>query len=118
MSHRRSNIEIIADILRIGQASKTQIMYRVGMRHDQLHKYLDYLMERSFLNCDSTRYPGAVYHVSQDGKLLLQSIEKIEGLLNSADGAASPENISESLAASRSGGIDYRSNMQENRGRR
>lgn len=109
MNRRRSNIEIIADILRIGQATKTQIMYRVGMSHTQLHKYLDYLVERSFLISDSHAYPGAVYRVSQDGKLLLRSIESVEGLLISDNAAASSESISESLSPSRrSRGKGYR----------
>jgi predicted transcriptional regulator len=110
MNRRRSNIEIIADILRIGQANKTPIMYRVGMSHAQLHRYLDYLVERGFVVSDSHAYPGATaYRVSQDGKLLLRSIESVEGLLISDDEAALSESISESLAVSRSSrGKGYR----------
>ncbi len=100
MNGRRSNIEIIADILRLGQGSKTQIMYRVGMSYAQLHKYLDYLVERGFLVWDSYRYPGGIYRVSQEGKLLLQSIEKIEGILTFDNNGVEPvENISGSLVA-------------------
>jgi predicted transcriptional regulator len=94
MNRRRSKIEIIAEILRVGQGNKTEIMYHVGMSHAQLCKYLDYLVERGFVVSDSHAYAGAVYRISQDGKLLLRSIESVEGLLISDDGAASSESIS------------------------
>jgi predicted transcriptional regulator len=94
MNHRRSKIEIIADILRVGEGKKAEIMCRVGMSHAQLQKYLDYLVERGFVVSDSDEYARGVYRVSQDGKLLLRSIDNVEGLLMSGDGAASSESIS------------------------
>ncbi|MBI2868818.1 MAG: hypothetical protein HYX96_03215 [Chloroflexi bacterium] len=78
---RRSRIEIIADILRMGEASKTQMMYRVGMSYAQLERYLDYLVGRGFLVRKLERYPSGIYQVSQEGDELLHSIEKIEELL-------------------------------------
>ena len=40
MNHRRSNIEIIADMLRMGEngAGKTEIMYSANMSYSQLQK--------------------------------------------------------------------------------
>ena len=42
VSRRRSNIEIIADMLRIGEngAGKTEIMYSANMSYHQIQKYL------------------------------------------------------------------------------
>lgn len=97
MNSRRSNIEVVADILRMKRASKTQIMYRAGMSYAQLNKYLDYLLDRGFLLWSADRYPGGIYHVSQDGELLLESIEKIEELLGFASGAGLIDSISESI---------------------
>jgi len=94
---RRSNIEIIADILRMGQASKTQIMYRVSMSYAQLQKYLDYLIDRGFLSRDPSEYRGGLYRVTQEGKSLLESIEKIEELLAMGNGAEPAENISQAM---------------------
>jgi predicted transcriptional regulator len=97
MNSRRSNIEVVADILRMGQASKTQIMYRGGMSYAQLNKYLDYLVERGFLLWSSDKYPGGVYNVSERGGELLESIEKIEEMLGFAGAAGLMDNISESI---------------------
>lgn len=101
---RRSNIEIIADILRMGQASKTHIMYCVGMSFAQLEKYLSYLIERGFLIQDSFKIPGTIYRVSEDGRQLLQLIEKIEELLAIDGKDEMVENISQSVTASRNNG--------------
>ncbi len=101
MDRRRSKIEVIADILRLRQASKTQVMYRVGMSYAQLQKYLDYLVERGFLIHGSSRYPGGIYRVSQEGEKLLQSIEKIEEILYSDNGMGPVEDIGESSVVAR-----------------
>ena len=47
VGRRRSNIEIIADMLRVGEsgAGKTEIMYSANMSYTQIQKYLDYLVE-------------------------------------------------------------------------
>ncbi|MCD6452896.1 MAG: hypothetical protein J7K77_01190 [Dehalococcoidales bacterium] len=85
MNSRRSHIEVIADILRLRQASKTKIMYSVGMSYSQLQEYLGYLTQRGFLVMVPLNSRGAscriAYKVSQSGEQLLQSIEKIEELL-------------------------------------
>jgi predicted transcriptional regulator len=46
---RRSNIEVIADMLRLGEAGKTEIMYSANMSYFQLQKYLAFLMQRGFI---------------------------------------------------------------------
>jgi molybdate transport repressor ModE-like protein len=102
MNSRRSNIEIIADILRMGRASKTQIMYRAAMSYSQLQKYLDYLLDRDFLNLVQGGYPGGTYHVTEKGRELLESIEKIEEVLSFGEGGSQPNyNISEAIGTSR-----------------
>ena len=102
MNGRRSNVEIIADILRMGQASKTQIMYRVGMSYAQLQKYLDYLMDRGFLSWNAHDYRGGTYVVTSEGKSLLESIERIEELLNFGNGYTPTENISQAIVTPKS----------------
>lgn len=101
MNSRRSNIEIIADILRMGRASKTQIMYRAAMSYSQLQKYLDYLLDRDFLNLVRGGYPGGTYHVTDKGRELLESIERIEEVLSFGDGNQPNDNISEAIGTSR-----------------
>ena len=45
IANRRSNIQIIADMLRLGEAGKTEIMYSANMSYFQLQKYLKFLLE-------------------------------------------------------------------------
>jgi predicted transcriptional regulator len=47
LDRRRSSIEIIADMLRLGEAGKTEMMYSVNMSYFQLQKYLNFLLERA-----------------------------------------------------------------------
>ena len=45
LTNRRSSIEVIADILRLGEAGKTEIMYSANMSFKQLQKYLEFLLD-------------------------------------------------------------------------
>lgn len=82
MRHRRTSIEIIAEILSLGRdgAGKTSIMYNVNMSHTQLMKYMDFLVRRGFLQGTSSQ--GATkYRTTAKGRELLKSINRMaEGL--------------------------------------
>lgn len=45
MNRRRWEIQIIGDILRLGTARKTEIMYSANMSYSQLARYLDFLLD-------------------------------------------------------------------------
>jgi predicted transcriptional regulator len=81
MNHRRSNIEVIADILRLGEAGKTEIMYSANMSYRQLQKYLDFMVESGFLDQIVVPNPGIKYKGTKKGRRLLESIEPILELL-------------------------------------
>ncbi len=81
MNNRRANIQIIADILRMEAAGKTEIMYSVNMSYNQLEKYLGFLQEGDFLR----RTIGnriALYRTTSKGKRLLQQIDRLVQLLD------------------------------------
>ena len=42
-NHRRSALEIISEILGLGEATKTQIMYGSNMSYSQIQRYLEFL---------------------------------------------------------------------------
>ncbi len=78
---RRSNIEVIADILRLGEAGKTEIMYSANMSYRQLQRYLSYLTQRGFIDMTKIGNPVTTYKVNDKGKQLLESIENLLGML-------------------------------------
>ena len=82
MNNRRSNVEVIADILRLGEAGKTEIMYSANMSYRQLQKYLEFLVDGGFLDKKIVPNPGVKYKVTDKGQRLLTSIEAVLGLLD------------------------------------
>lgn len=52
MNYRRSNVEIIDDMLRLGEngAGKTEIMHSANMSYSQLQKYLSFLISHGFID--------------------------------------------------------------------
>ena len=84
MSRRRSNIEIIAEMLRCGEngAGKTEIMYSVNMSYAQLQKYLKYLLSNDLVTKVEVGNPCVRYHVTEKGSELLESIESVLEILD------------------------------------
>ncbi|MDO8473817.1 MAG: winged helix-turn-helix domain-containing protein [Dehalococcoidia bacterium] len=73
---KRDDIQIIADMLRLGVASKTQILLSANLRHPQLEKYLDFLTQGGFLHQSyGSRY--SEYRITPRGKELLSNIDKV-----------------------------------------
>ncbi len=81
MNNRRSSVEIIAEILRLGEAGKTEIMYSVNMSYRQLQKYLSFLVQEGFLERHVVPNPGVKYKVTSKCQRLLNSINPILDML-------------------------------------
>jgi len=88
MNQRRSNIEIIADMLRTGEngAGKTEIMYSANMSYSQIQKYLGYLMAQGFVDKMKMGNPSVTYQVTDNGLKLLQLINRIREMLGLDEG--------------------------------
>jgi len=83
MNRRRSNIEIIADMLRVGEngAGKTEIMYSANMSYAQIQKYLAFLLSHGFINKVEVGNPIVTYQVTEKGIELLRNIDNITEVL-------------------------------------
>ena len=81
MDHRRSNIEVIADILRLGEAGKTEIMYSGNMSYFQLQKYLSFMLRLNLIEKMYVGNPIITYRVTRKGLRLLRNIDSILGVL-------------------------------------
>ena len=81
MERRRSSIEVIADMLRLGEASKTEIMYSANMSYFQLQKYLNFLLQLKLIDKVTVGNPTITYRVTRKGLRLLRSIDGILEML-------------------------------------
>ena len=83
VSRRRSNIEIIADMLRVGEngAGKTEIMYSANMSYSQIQKYLRYLVSHGFIGEVKLDNPIVTYRVTDSGLELLRTIDSLIEML-------------------------------------
>jgi predicted transcriptional regulator len=88
MNKRRSNIEIIADMLRVGEngAGKTEIMYSANMSYAQLQKYLGFMLSHGFINKVKVGNPSVTYQVTNKGGELLKNINYIIEVLEFNNG--------------------------------
>ena len=86
-NHRRSNIEIIADMLRVGEngAGKTEIMYSANMSYAQIQKYLAFLIGHGFIYKLEVGNPIVTYQVTDSGFSLLKSIDTVLEVLELKD---------------------------------
>ena len=84
MNKRRSNIEIIAEMLKVGEngAGKTEIMYSVNMSYAQLQKYLALLLNQGLIHKVEIGNPSVGYQVTKKGTDLLKSIDSVLEILD------------------------------------
>ena len=87
MEHRRSSIEVIADMLRLGEAGKTEIMYSANMSYFQLQKYLKFLLELRLIDNVMVGNPVVTYRVTRKGLRLLRDIDNILEVLEFKEGS-------------------------------
>ena len=87
VSRRRSNIEIIAEMLKVGEngAGKTRIMYNANMSYKQIQKYLGFLMGEGFIDKVEVGNTSVTYKVTDRGLKLLNSINNIMEMLGLDD---------------------------------
>jgi predicted transcriptional regulator len=87
VGRRRSNIEIIADMLRVGEngAGKTEIMYTANMSYSQIQKYLEYLISQGFVNKVNMDNTMVAYQVTDTGLKLLKAIDTLIAMLENKD---------------------------------
>ena len=81
LEQRRSNIQVIADILRLGEAGKTEIMYSANMSYFQLQKYLKFLLQLELIDKVMVGNPIVTYRITEKGIRLLKSIDSILDIL-------------------------------------
>ncbi len=79
MNRRRSNIQIIHDMLKIGEngAGKTKLMYSANMSYTQIQKYLSFLLDHGLIDKVELGNPSVTYHVTEKGASLLKSIDTV-----------------------------------------
>ncbi len=87
INNRRSNFEIIADMLRVGEdgAGKTEIMYSTNMSYSQIQKYLAFLIGQGFIAKVKIGNPKVTYQVTEAGLKLLKSIDSVTEMLGWLD---------------------------------
>jgi predicted transcriptional regulator len=80
VNRRRSDIEIIAEMLKVGEngAGKTEIMYSVNMSYNQMQKYLCYLLAEGFVDTIKIGQPNVYYRVTEKGEKLLQLLNTVK----------------------------------------
>jgi predicted transcriptional regulator len=88
MNRRRSNIEIIADMLKVGEngAGKTEIMYSANMSYAQIQKYLGFLLSHGFIDKVKVGNPVVTYRLTEKGGELLRNINSIIEILEFRNG--------------------------------
>ena len=88
---RRSNFNIIADILKLGRSGKTNIMYSCDLSFHQLQKYLKFLTESGFMEIDD-QDDRKQYQPTTKGEELLSLMTDVIDLLQPEESTDSDVN--------------------------
>jgi predicted transcriptional regulator len=74
--NRRNEFEIIQQLLllSLNGMKKTRLMYQTNMCYTQFHEYLQYLLEKDFLEKRMGNSHGTLYMTTEKGKRFLESL--------------------------------------------
>ena len=77
--NKRSELEIVYQILSLAQSDikKTRLMYQTNLCYSHFLEYMDYLMEKEFLDVKYGNPVGRVYYTTEKGQQLLQHISTV-----------------------------------------
>ena len=78
---RRSELEIIRDILRIGGGRTTALRYNVNLSHLQMQKYLSFLERSSLIHLERQGSRTSSFQVTDKGHLALEELERLFDIL-------------------------------------
>ena len=77
--NKRSEIEIIDELLSTAknEAKKTRLLYKTNLCYSHFIEYLDFLMEKEFINKNGEMQKGNTYLITEKGERFLDSIEDV-----------------------------------------
>ena len=85
VSSRRNKFEIVADILRLEKASRTQIMCSSNLKVGQLDKYLRWLCDQGYLTVTHAN-KKTVYCTTEQGRKFMERIDELSEILRKPKG--------------------------------
>jgi predicted transcriptional regulator len=78
---RRSELEIIRDILRMDEGGTTSLRYSVNLSHSQMQKYLLFLERSGLIELDRQGTRTLSFRVTKKGRLALTRVEELFALM-------------------------------------
>ena len=78
---RRSELEIIRDILRMDEGRTTSLRYNVNLSHSQMQKYLSFLERSGLIVLGRQGSRTLSFQVTEKGRLALQRVEELFNLI-------------------------------------
>lgn len=82
---RRSELEIIRDILRMGEGRTTSLRYNVNLSHSQVQKYLSFLEGPSLIELQRQGSRTLSFQVTDKGRLALERLEQLFELMGAVE---------------------------------
>lgn len=92
MKNRRSDIEIIGEILSLSKegARKTEILYQANLSYQLLQEYMELLLEKRLLEERTVKNNGSkeskTFHTTVNGNELLTAIQNMFTFFNKNSG--------------------------------
>ena len=77
--NKRSESEILSEILFTAErdAKKTQLLYKANISYTHFIKYLNFLIEKDFIEAKNVNQIGTVYHTTEKGEHFLTNINNV-----------------------------------------
>lgn len=82
---RRSELEIVRDILRMETGRTTSLRYNVNLSHSQMQKYLSFLEGANLIQLERQGSRALTFQVTDKGRLALAQLDQLFDLIGIDD---------------------------------
>ena len=76
-NQRRTQPEVLKEILSISPGKLSHIRFAVGMSHSQARRYVPFLVKDGYLEDRPDERGAIVYHITERGKRLLELLNQL-----------------------------------------
>lgn len=74
---RRSELDIIRDILRTGHGKTITLRYNSNLSHTQMEKYVSFLEKQGLLELEKKGQRGTLFYITEQGREILGDIDRL-----------------------------------------
>lgn len=93
VGNRRSELDIVQEILKMASGTTAQLRYKVNLSHAQMMKYLRFLEGSNLIDLEITGTRPLSFQITHKGRTVLAQLEELNEFFQPAQSGTDPGQV-------------------------